>query len=358
MIGFREQGLPRGAIGRAVLCVVAVTATVAIGLAIPGVAGASVIAPWGSSLTATPTLDTANGASSSTNDEPKGMYDGTGDNQAISTGFDEGCKAGPYGSVGTVDCTPWIHDGADNTEWNTAVAGGTATAPAGGQILQIKVKGCAVKEDRRHRPRSPSGHRRSTTSEFDTMSLQSDGSFKVHYGPAHGTDAESVPDAVLRRRRVDDEQPGPDDHAAGTVTPDSITTFIPLHLCVAPGEVPAFYDIGGFIPNDRAERRPYPQGVPFQIMAPVTGLEHGLVHRREHRAHVERRAGVRARRPAHPARRHQPEHRLGLGAEPGAAAPGDRGCRRRRLRPVPRRRRGRAHGLEHRPVRQPFHELE
>ena len=162
MKAFGEQGLPREAIKRFVLCLVAVTATVAFGLAIPGAAGATVIAPWGSSLSQTPTLDTANGASSQTNDEPKGLHDGSNEDQAISTGFDGNCMSAPYGTDGSFPCTPWMHDGADNTEWNTAVAGGTATAPAGGQILQIKVKGCAVK-DRTPLRRSPTGCR-STTS--------------------------------------------------------------------------------------------------------------------------------------------------------------------------------------------------
>src|SRR5689334_6114199 len=105
----REQGLPREAIRRIVLSVVAVTATVAIGLALPGAAGAAIIAPWGSSLSATPTLDTANGASHDTNDAPASVRN-PGDDQGIRTGFDDGCTVA-YGSDPAIPCTPWMHDG-------------------------------------------------------------------------------------------------------------------------------------------------------------------------------------------------------------------------------------------------------
>ncbi len=270
MNGFREQGLPRGAINRIVLCVAAVTATAALGLAIPGAAGAAVLAPWGSSLSATPTLDTANGASSDTNDEPKGLHDRNQDDQGISSGFDNGCMSASYGTDGSFPCTHWMHDGADNTEWNTAVAGGTATAPAGGQILQIKVKGCALKEDTA--PSQKSAGLPVNYVVFDTMTPEVDGSFKVHYGPA-GTPSNPFlmpfckDDTSTTNSSIQTTSP------AGTVTPNSITTFVPLHLCVAPGEVPAFYDIGGFIASDGKNNGAsyYPQGVPFQIMAPVQG---------------------------------------------------------------------------------------
>jgi hypothetical protein len=245
--------------------VIAATAVVAIGLAIPGAAGATVIAPWGSSLSATPSLDTANGASSQTNDEPESTYESRPVDQAISTGYDPPCSY-QWGDIDSGECQHWVHDGADSTEWNTSVAGGTATAPQGGQILQIKVKGCAVQET--SAPTQKSEGLPVNFVEFDTMTPQSNGSFKVHYGPAG-----SPPNPFLLpfcNEDPSDTNSSIQSTTPGTVTPSSITTFIPLHLCVAPGEVPAFYDIGGHIANQNGPSY-YPQGVPFQVMAPVPG---------------------------------------------------------------------------------------
>jgi hypothetical protein len=45
-----------------------------------------------------------------------------------------------------------------------------------------------------------------------------------------------------------------------------VTTFQPLHLCVAPGDVAGFYNVGGFIPNNNGPSW-YPQGTPFKVMA-------------------------------------------------------------------------------------------
>jgi hypothetical protein len=262
---FREHGLPREAVNKKIMpWVVAVAAVAVISLALPGAAGAAVLAPWGSSLSASPTLDTANGASSQTNDQPSGQFNNDDRDRAISTGTTPPC---PYlwGNDPWTDCQPWVHDGADNTEWNTAVAGGTPTAAQGGQIIGIRVKGCAVKEQ--SAPSQESEGKPVNYVEFDTMTPQG-GSFQVHYGPASGFVLPFCGDDVATTNNSVQST------TARTVTSDSITTFLPLHLCVAPGEVPAFYDIGGFIPYDRIHGNGqswYPQGVPFRIMAPVTG---------------------------------------------------------------------------------------
>jgi hypothetical protein len=47
--------------------------------------------------------------------------------------------------------------------------------------------------------------------------------------------------------------------------PNQITTFVPEHLCVRPGEYVGFSDYGGF------NRQFYPNGVPFQIFSRVGG---------------------------------------------------------------------------------------
>src|ERR1700760_98508 len=78
---------------------------------------AKILRPWGSRLAQTPTLDTANGASYRTGDRPTRHV-----------------------------LNPYPHDGADLALWNSRIRQGRATAPAGGQVLAIRIKGCALED--------------------------------------------------------------------------------------------------------------------------------------------------------------------------------------------------------------------
>jgi hypothetical protein len=223
----------------------------ALALAFPVVSQATVLAPWGSSLSATPTLDTANGASAETNDEPLSSYSpGNNSDNAISTAFSSGCSRS-YGAA-SINCTPWMHSGADNTVWNDAVAGGSASAPQGGQVLQVRIKGCAVKDPNSPTQSSPTGNGGSVsvnTIEFQTLTLLSGGSYRV--------------DATAGLFTL----PFCSDTPSG---PNTISTYQPIHMCVSAGDTVGFYDVGGMVPNPTGPSF-YPQGVPFQVIAPVAG---------------------------------------------------------------------------------------
>jgi hypothetical protein len=235
---------------RALRLTLPIAALAALALAFPVVSRATVLAPWGSSLSATPTLDTANGASAETNDEPLSSFSGRNADNAISTAFSSGCTRS-YGAT-TINCTPWIHSGADNTVWNTAVAGGSATAPQGGQVLEVRIKGCAVKDPNSPTQSSSTGTGGSVpvnTIEFQTLTPLTGGSYRV--------DATAGPFTL----------PFCSDTPSGANT---ITTYQPVHMCVSAGDTVSFYDLGGTVPNSGGPAY-YPQGVPFQVIAPVAG---------------------------------------------------------------------------------------
>ena len=167
-----------------------------IGL-LPAGAQAAVL-PFGVDLASapTPTLDTANGA----------VDPGVGPNPAI--------KPNP-------------HDAADAVFYNTVLPVGSNVAPAGGQVLQIKVKGCAVEDTSAPVQTSTGGDNQQhpvNTVNFETIASQSDGSFKVDQISANHL----LPFCVNTK----------DQSAAGT--PDTVTTFQPLHMCITAGEAVDF----------------------------------------------------------------------------------------------------------------------
>jgi hypothetical protein len=229
----------------------------AFALALPAVSGAAILPAWGSNLRATPTLDTANGASSQTGDQPLSSYDPSASNldQSISTSYNPGCQVSYYNT--TINCTPWMHSGADNTVWNTSLASGSPAAPQGGQILEIKVKGCAVKDT--SAPTNADGSQTSAgipvnTILFQTLTEQSNGSFLTN-NAATGFQLPFCSDSTAPTQ--------------GTVNTTTVNTYHPIHMCVKQGDYVDFYDIGGYIAH--APYSYYPQGVPFQVLAPVTG---------------------------------------------------------------------------------------
>ena len=193
-------------------------------LVLAPVAVARMIAPWGSSLSATPTLDTANGASYLTKDQPT-----------------------------THAVLPYPHDGADFTVWNTRLAHRSATAPRGGQVRAIRIKGCAIRETTAQTLLS--GSTPVNTINFQSLTRQPNGSYKAG-ATAPGFQMPFCSNSA--------------NPASGPVSTSTITTFRPIHLCVAKGDTVSFYDIGGFIPNNAGPAW-YPEGVPFRILARAPG---------------------------------------------------------------------------------------
>ena len=193
----------------------------------PAAAPAAVLPALGVDLGSapTPTRDTANGAT----------------------------EALPAGTAPTSWITPDPHDGTDAALYNTVLSAGSNVAPVGGQVLQIKVKGCAV-EDTTAPSQSANGHPVNTVN-FETIAHQADGSFKVDQISAYHV-------LPFCSNGID---------TSATATPDTITTFAPVHMCITTGESVDFYDLGGSFPGPSGHAPFYPQGVPFRVLASVTG---------------------------------------------------------------------------------------
>ncbi len=220
-------------------------ATVVFGLTL--VAGASAaMVTFGSNLAAAPTLDTANGDFSN-----NGHYMPTETNPP--------------------PAPPLDHAAEDIGIWNTSLSGaGTQLgAPAGGQVLAIQVKGCAIRDDTA--PTSPDGSQVSiqngvptpvNTILFQALTPPSNGNYTV---PVNETSGQFL-------------MPFCSDRAfPSSVTPSTVTTFTPIHMCLAPGDLVAFHDIGGFIPDNSlglpsSGAGPwYPEGIPMEVLASVPG---------------------------------------------------------------------------------------
>lgn len=193
-------------------------------LAVAPSAQARILHPWGSDLAATPTLDTANGASHASRDQPT--------RRAIS---------------------PDPHDGADLALWNSHLAVGSAVAPRGGQVLGVRVKGCAVED--RSAPTQTSAGTPVNTINFQALTRQRVGSYNADV-TAPGFRMPFCSNSAHPAR--------------GRTSTSTITTFHPIHLCVARGDAVGFYDIGGYIPNSNGPSW-YPEGVPFRVIATTGG---------------------------------------------------------------------------------------
>jgi hypothetical protein len=208
-------------------------------LALPSVSGATVLAPFGPDLSSTtPTLDTANGDY---------HHDGTA-------------------TPSTAAISPQNHDGADLAVWNSSPS---YVAPADGQILQLRVKGCAVKDttvpaqDSTGSGTGTDGQQYSVGVPVNTINFQtlkpntpSTGSYQAD---------QTAPAGQLFPFCSDSVHP-----SQGTVSTTTVTTFQPVHFCIRKGEAVNFYDIGGNVP-ERGANNPtgpwYPQGVPFMVIA-------------------------------------------------------------------------------------------
>lgn len=197
---------------------------------------------FGSDLLATPTLDTANG---------NYLNDGqqTGSEKAIS---------------------PAPHGAEDTSVWNRS-----RSAPAGGQVLEVRIKGCAIKDATA--PTDAKGNQYSqgvpaNEFEFQTLS-RGRGGYSVT-GDAGGPSGSpfEIPwcshtsNGTNERPRV----------TSGAVNTSTVRTYRPLHECIAKGGLVDFHDIGGFIESNTAGEPSsggpwYAQGIPFEIIAAVKG---------------------------------------------------------------------------------------
>ena len=128
------------------------------------------------------------------------------------------------------------HSGADTAIWNTALASGTAAAPAEGQARKVKIEGCAEP--------AKGGPAPLTQIHLQVVTPISGGGAKV--------DLTSQPFNL----------PVCGENGASGST---VTTYEPINLCMKQGDYVDFNDEGGFV------EKYYRSGVPYRVLAPVQG---------------------------------------------------------------------------------------
>lgn len=129
-----------------------------------------------------------------------------------------------------------FHYGADTALWSVSDAQGATRVPSTGQALKLEVEGCAQ--------RAAGGPRPLTTIHFQDLTPLPDGGAKVNL-TSQGFDL-----------------PVCGEGGAGAST---ITTYVPINLCVSAGDYVGFNDSGGYVPNV------YRSGVPYQVLGAVPG---------------------------------------------------------------------------------------
>jgi hypothetical protein len=129
-----------------------------------------------------------------------------------------------------------FHYGADTAIWNFSQAAGATAVPATGQASKIEVEGCAQK--------ASNGPNPLTTIHFQDLSLLPGGGAKVNI-TSQGFDL-----------------PVCGENGAGAST---VSSFLPINLCVSAGDYVGFNDSGGYVPNV------YRSGVPYEVLGSVTG---------------------------------------------------------------------------------------
>ena len=203
---------------------IAAAAAVAFGTSLSLAAPALAAHRTFGSTAATPTLDTANGARSNT-----------------------GSTVGSQHAV-----LPNPHEAEDLGVWNAPASG--ATRAVNGQALQIKVKGCAVKDT--SAPTQLSAGTAVNTILFQALAPVAGGGFN----------ATATTGQFLMPFCSNSQNP-----ATGRISTSTVTSFTPLHLCLANGDAVALHDIGGFIPPQGGKGPWYPQGIPLDVIARVGG---------------------------------------------------------------------------------------
>ena len=128
------------------------------------------------------------------------------------------------------------HDGADTALWNVALAAGVPSAPADGQILSVRLEGCA-------RPAS-GGPAPLTQIHFQDLVPQGGGAVRVNVT----TQPFDIPIC-----------------GQNGASASSITTYSPTNFCVKQGDYVDFNDEGGF------NNQYYPSGVPYEVIGSVSG---------------------------------------------------------------------------------------
>jgi hypothetical protein len=131
------------------------------------------------------------------------------------------------------------HDGADSALWNVQLPVGDPTAPAGGQVVSVRLEGCA----------ESNGPAPLTQIHFQSLAPMAGGGAKVEL-TSQGFD---IPVCGV-----------------GGASGSTISSYDPINLCVAPGDYVDFNDEGGFV-GAQSGPPPYPAGVPYKVIGSVAG---------------------------------------------------------------------------------------
>jgi hypothetical protein len=131
------------------------------------------------------------------------------------------------------------HDGADGALWNVQLPAGDPTAPADGQVVRVRLEGCA----------KSNGPAPLTQIHFQSLSPIAGGGAKVE----------------LTSQSFDIPVCG-----AGGASGSTVSSYDPINLCVARGDYVDFNEEGGFV-GAQSGPPPYPAGIPYMVIGGVTG---------------------------------------------------------------------------------------
>jgi hypothetical protein len=131
------------------------------------------------------------------------------------------------------------HDGADGALWNVQLPVGSPTAPAGGQVVSIRLEGCA----------KSNGPAPLTQIHFQTLAPMAGGGAKVELT----SQAFDIPVCGV-----------------GGASGSTVSSYDPINLCVAQGDYIDFNEEGGFVGAQNGPP-PYPSGVPYMVIGSVAG---------------------------------------------------------------------------------------
>lgn len=131
------------------------------------------------------------------------------------------------------------HDGADGALWNVQLPAGEPTAPADGQVVRVRLEGCA----------KSNGPAPLTQIHFQSLAPIAGGGAKVE----------------LTSQAFDIPVCG-----AGAASGSTVSSYDPINLCVAHGDYVDFNEEGGFVGTQNGPP-PYPAGVPYMVIGGVTG---------------------------------------------------------------------------------------
>jgi hypothetical protein len=131
------------------------------------------------------------------------------------------------------------HDGADGALWNVRLPTGDPTAPEGGQVVNVRLEGCA----------KSNGPAPLTQIHFQSLAPLAGGGAKVELT----SQAFDIPVCGV-----------------GGASGSTVSAYDPINLCVAQGDYVAFNEEGGFVSAQNGPP-PYPAGVPYMVIGSVAG---------------------------------------------------------------------------------------